>query len=64
LCDTTATSRHGYYSASSPNEEKEPLADRINRWEAVSYVTPRLLRLLLLVHAGIEPDTLHTAYLS
>jgi len=46
------------------NEEKEPLADRIDRWVAVSYVTPWLLRLLLLLHAGIEPDTLHTACLA
>jgi hypothetical protein len=36
------------------NEEKEPLADRIDRWVLVSYVTPRLL--LLLLHAGIEPE--------
>jgi hypothetical protein len=31
---------------------------------AISYVTPWLLRLLLLLHAGIEPDTLHTACLT
>lgn len=35
------------------DEEKEPLADRIDRWVAISYVTPWLLRLLLLLHAGI-----------
>ena len=46
------------------DEEKEPLADRIDRWVAISYVTPWLLRLLLLLHAGIEPDTLHTACLT
>ena len=45
------------------NDEQEPLADRIDRWVAVSYVTPWLLRLLLLLHAGIEPDALHTACL-
>jgi hypothetical protein len=45
------------------NDEKEPLADRIDRWVVVSYVTPWLLRLLLLLHAGIEPDALHRACL-
>lgn len=45
------------------NDEKEPFADRIDRWAVVSFVTPWLLRLLLLLHAGIEPDALHTACL-
>jgi ApeA N-terminal domain 1 len=45
------------------NDEKEPLADRINRWTVVSIVTPWLLRLLLLLHAEIEQDVLHTACL-
>ncbi len=45
------------------NDEKEPFTDRIDRWVVVSYVTPWLLRLLLLLHAGIEPDALHTACL-
>lgn len=43
--------------------EKEPFGDRINRWVAISYVTPWLLRLLLLLHVGIEPDSLRTACL-
>jgi hypothetical protein len=46
------------------SEEKEPLADRIDRWAVISFVTPWLLRILLLLHAGIDPDTLHTACLS
>jgi hypothetical protein len=45
------------------NDEEEPLAHRIDRWAVVSLVTPWLLRLLLLLHAGIEPDELHTACL-
>ena len=45
------------------NDEKEPLADRIDRWAVISWVTPWLLRLLLLLHAGIEPDALHEACL-
>jgi Apea-like HEPN/ApeA N-terminal domain 1 len=45
------------------NNEKESLTDRIDRWVAVSYVTPWLLRLLLLLHAGIESDVLHRACL-
>ena len=45
------------------DDEKEPLAVRIDRWVAISYVTPWLLRLLLLLHAGIEADTLHAACL-
>jgi hypothetical protein len=40
------------------NDGKEPLADRIDRWAVISLVTPWLLRLLLLLHAGIEPDAL------
>ena len=46
------------------SDEKEPLADRIDRWVVISSVTPWLLRLLLLLHAGIDPDALHTACLS
>ena len=45
------------------NDKKESLADRIDRWVVVSMVTPWLLRLLLLLHAGIEPDALHAACL-
>lgn len=45
------------------NDGKEPLAGRIDRWAVISWVTPWLLRLLLLLHAGIEPDTLHEACL-
>jgi hypothetical protein len=45
------------------NDGKEPLADRIDRWAVISWVTPWLLRLLLLLHAGIEPDALHEACL-
>jgi hypothetical protein len=44
-------------------DEKESLVGRIDRWVAISYVTPWLLRLLLLLHAGIEPDALHRACL-
>ena len=39
-----------------PDEEKEPLAVRYLRWLVVAYVTPWLLRGLLLLHAGIEPQ--------
>jgi hypothetical protein len=45
------------------NGENEPFASRIDRWVAISYVTPWLLRLLLLLYAGIEPDVLHSACL-
>lgn len=43
------------------NDAKESFDNRIDRWVAISYVTPWLLRLLLLLHVGIEPDALHTA---
>jgi hypothetical protein len=46
------------------SDAKEPLADRIDRWVVISFVTPWLLRLLLLFHAGIGPDELHRACLS
>jgi hypothetical protein len=45
------------------NDEKEPLADQIDRWAVISFITPWLLRLLLLLRAGIEPDTLREACL-
>jgi hypothetical protein len=44
-------------------DEKEPLADRFDRWVVVSYVTPWLLRLLLLLRAGIDSDILREACL-
>jgi hypothetical protein len=46
------------------SDQKELLSDRIDRWTVISYVTPWLLRLLLLLHAGIEPGTLHEACLT
>jgi hypothetical protein len=45
------------------NDKKEPLADRIDRWTVISLITRWLLRLLLLLRAGIEPDTLHESCL-
>lgn len=45
------------------SDEKEPLDHRINRWAAISYVTPWLLRLLLLLQAGTEPGALREACL-
>lgn len=46
-----------------PDEAKEPYANRINLWIVISYATPWLLRLLLLLQAGVEPDVLHRACL-
>lgn len=43
------------------SDEKDPFARRIDRWVVISYVTPWLLRLLLLLHAGTEPGTLRAA---
>jgi hypothetical protein len=43
------------------SDEREPFGNRVDRWVAISYVTPWLLRLLLLLHAGIEPDALRAA---
>jgi hypothetical protein len=45
------------------SDEKEPLDHRFNRWAAISYVTPWLLRLLLLLQAGTEPGALREACL-
>jgi ApeA N-terminal domain 1/Apea-like HEPN len=41
-----------------PDEEKDPLAMRVLRWIVISNVTPWLLRCLLLLRAGIEPQVL------
>jgi hypothetical protein len=46
------------------SDGREPIDTRIDRWLVVSYVTPGLLRLLLLIHAGIEPDALRAACLT
>jgi hypothetical protein len=44
------------------SDEREPFGNRVDRWVAISYVTPwLLLRLLLLLHTGIEPDALPAA---
>lgn len=43
-------------------EAKEPLEERELRWMIVAVSTPWLLRALLLLRAGIEPGTLHTAF--
>lgn len=40
-------------------EAKEPLADRYLRWTIVAVMTPWILRALLLLRAGIDPETLH-----
>ena len=42
---------------------REPLADRIDRWVVISMVTPWLLRLILLLHAGFDPALLREACL-
>lgn len=46
------------------DEEKEPFVDRVDRWVVVSTVTRWLLRLLLLIQAGIEPGALREACLN
>jgi hypothetical protein len=55
--------RHSFAHHLPQDEAKEPLEVRVRRWTVVSYVTPWLLRTLLLLHAGVEPDVLHTKYL-
>lgn len=47
-----------------PDEKKDPLAIRYRRWSVVVNVTLWLLRGLLLLHAGIEPDVLRDGYLA
>lgn len=42
-----------------PDEVREPLEARYLRWILVSTVTPWLLRCLLLLHAGVDPNVLH-----
>jgi hypothetical protein len=55
--------RHSFAHQLPQDEAKEPLEVRVRRWTLVSYVTPWLLRALLLLHAGVEPDVLHKRYL-
>jgi hypothetical protein len=45
------------------DEAKEPLEVRYRRWLVAARVTPWLLRGLLLLHAGIEPQALRNGYL-
>jgi len=47
-----------------PDEEKDPLEIRYLRWKVIANVTPWLLRGLLLLRAGIEPNVLHDRYLA
>jgi hypothetical protein len=42
---------------------KDPLEDRARRWTVVSQVTPWLLRALLLLRVGVEPQVLREKYL-
>lgn len=44
------------------DEVKEPLLQRYPRYLVVITITPWLLRGLLLLHAGIDPDRLHDGY--
>jgi hypothetical protein len=46
------------------DEAKEPLGQRYLRYLVVITITPWLLRGLLLLHAGIDADRLHRAYLN
>nr|WP_142282850.1 HEPN domain-containing protein [Mycobacterium aquaticum] len=46
-----------------PDEEKEPLGDRVLRWAIVAEVAPWLLRVFLLLHAGIDPVVLRAGLL-
>ncbi|GAA4386014.1 ApeA N-terminal domain 1-containing protein [Tsukamurella soli] len=45
------------------DNEKDPLSERIDRWAVVSMVTPWLLRIFLLLHAGMAPDDLQAGCL-
>ncbi len=46
-----------------PNEDKEPLGDRVLRWAIMAEVAPWLLRVFLLLHAGIDPVVLRAGLL-
>lgn len=46
------------------DEQKEPLLQRYRRYLVITTMTPWLLRGLLLLRAGIEPDALHDGYIS
>lgn len=55
--------RHSFAHQLPQNNAKEPLVDRITRWTVVSSVTPWLLRALLLLEVGIDPQFLRERYL-
>ena len=40
------------------DDEKESLEDRGRRWTVISRIAPWLLRILLLLHVGVEPELL------
>jgi hypothetical protein len=45
------------------DEAREPFAERVLRWLVVTNVTSWLLRGLLLLWAGVEPEVLHARFL-
>ena len=55
--------RHSFAHQLPQDAAKEPLEIRYRHWMVVSYVSPWLLRILLLLHVGVEPRMLHDKYL-
>lgn len=63
LADELMTARNDITHHIVIDEKKEPLSHRIDRLIVVSYATPWLLRLFLLLHAGVDADVLRAACL-
>jgi hypothetical protein len=55
--------RHSFAHQLPQDGIKDPLDDRATRWIVISRVTPWLLRALLLLEVGVEPQLLHQKYL-
>ena len=55
--------RHSFAHQLPQDNEKDPLDDRARRWIVISRVTPWLLRALLLLEVGVEPQLLRQKYL-
>jgi hypothetical protein len=55
--------RHSFAHQLPQSERKEPFDVRLRRWTVIAYVTRWLLRVILLLRAGVDPTVLHEKFL-
>jgi hypothetical protein len=64
LPERLAKARNDFAHQLPQDETKEPFARRVLRWLVVARITPWLLRVLLLLRAGIEPQVVRKGCLA